>query len=260
MKRVIAGVLLSLILAIPLQAGNDTKPTVGVMVLQLLSQYNNKTTTEALAAADHEIERVWRILEKSPPINASVQADFALLRARSATAKKDRSRIVSAWDKAFQAKVFSLTSKQLLSMNVEAASAAAIAKDYAAVSRFFAAARAYVMDEGDKADTVRLNLHLQELRLIAPTMQWRALKDALSDVRQFASFASAWSLPKLNLLVSESELRLAYQPETKEKREDLAALKAEIDLIIKGTQANGQSPMKGRVRSLFYALEDIYSL
>lgn len=69
-----------------------------------------------------------------------------------------------------------------------------------------------------------------------------------------------WTLPRLDALLSETEIRVLYEPEVDEKRVNLADLQSKIELMMKGMGHTLSPTYVDRVRELYYSLEDKYKL
>ncbi len=225
----------------------------------MVAEFANERDEATLERIDKSVERVWLQLLEYHGIGNQLVPQLALLRARSASAERDKRRAVPAWQQAIQANS-SVSPAFVLGLNIEAAHAAAMVGEYEESSRFFAAARAYAFVRGDQSESARLQMRVTELRVLGGTMPWRDLNDALTDLRDFSETFPMWTLPRLESLLSEGEIRLVNQPEGKEKRGALSSLKAEILLMQKGMNLNLPASFTSRIRALFYALEDNYDL
>lgn len=225
----------------------------------MVAEFANERDEETLERLDSSIERIWQQLLKYHGVGNVLVPQLALLRARSASAKRDRYRVVPAWQQAIQSNS-SVSPAYVLGLNIEAAHAAAAVGENEESARFFAAARAYAFVRGGQSESARLHMRVTELRVLGGSMPWRDLKDALTDLRDFSATFPMWTLPRLEALLSEGEIRLDNQPEGKDKRSALSTLKAEILLMQKGMNLNLPASFTSRIRALFYALEDNYDL
>lgn len=225
-----------------------------------LETFRSTDDEEALAKAYSGISRTWEKFSRIANPAVPVVGQFALLHARAATAANDRKRVVEAWQAALKLTQNANNANQLMSLNVEAAHAAAKAEEIDAARQFFAAARAYTFTRGENADSARLFMRIRELSVTGGYMRWRNLKDALTDMRVFSEKFPMWSLNRLEAVLSETEIRLQFQPEETEKRAALSRLKAEIRLIADGLAEQLPPEYLARVRQVNYALEDNYSL
>lgn len=214
----------------------------------------------ALEGAYGGIEKVWPHYIRTFGDNHALAAPFSLLRARAATVADNRKLVVPAWLYALQLNAMPSNPHALVSLNIEAAHAAAGVKDTTSAKQFFAAARAYSFIRGEDAELSRMHMRIQELNVLGGDMEWRSLRDALLDLRDFSETFAMWTLPRLEAVVSETEIRLKFQPENEEKREALSTLKAEITLIVDGVSDSLPAGFMSRVRKLNYALEDRYQL
>lgn len=229
-------------------------------VTYYLETFRSADDEVALARAYSGIARTWEDFSKIANPAVSIVWDFALLRARAATAARDRKRVVEAWQTVLKLNQGINNSERLMNLNIEAAHAAAKVEQYDAARQFFAAARAFSFTRGDNSDSSRLYLRIRELSILGGAMEWRSLKDALFDMRSFSEKFPMWSLSRLEAVLAETEIRLDFQPEDTGKRADLSRLKAEIRLIADGLAEHLPSDYLARVRKVNYALEDNYNL
>ena len=207
-----------------------------------------------------DIDRVWQELTRYHEDVSALRPQFSLILARAATAAHDRRRVVPLWAEAITLNAAQMPGG-LMGLNIEAAHAAASVGEYEQAAQFFAAARAYAFTRGDQQDATRLQLRVQELQVLGAHMQWRDLNDALLDLREYSQSFPMWTLPRLEAILSEAEVRLEVQPEGREKRAELSELKAQIILMQKGMGRDYlPASFIGRIRTLFYALEDNYKL
>ncbi|WP_417457134.1 hypothetical protein [Kordiimonas sp.] len=225
----------------------------------MVADFANERDEATLERIDRSVERVWQQLMEYYGMGSDLVPQLALLRARSASAEGDKHRTVPAWQLAIQSNS-SISPAFVLGLNIEAAHAAAKVGDYDASARFFAAARAYAFVRGEQSEAARLQMRVTELQVLGGTMPWRDLSDALTDLRDFSETFPMWTLPRLEALLSEGEIRLVNQPEGNEKRGALSTLKAEILLMQKGMNLNLPATFTARIRAFFYALEDNYDL
>ena len=226
----------------------------------IVAQYGNTLDDQELFDADRTIESVWRDLTHYYGTKAALTPQLALIRARSASTRKERARVTEAWHTALSLQPGNLPVAQRLSLNIAAANATAIAGDAKAATQYFAAARTYAFAHDKDAKALQLRLRLQELRLVGKTYPWRKLNDSLLDMRNFSEGFAMWTLPRLDALLGEAELRLALEPEEDHKRENLADLKAKIILLTKGMDGNVPADYVKRVRNFYYTIEDNYAL
>ena len=226
----------------------------------IVAEFANVSDNSTLANADASIERTWQSFSRFFPLEGSLGRQLALIRARSASSTKDKRRVAEAWDTALKLQPASLPGTLRLSYTIQAAHATANAGDYRAAQRYFAAARTYAFAQDRDTRALQLNLKINELRALGPQMEWRRLRDNLSDMRIFSEGFSLWTVERLDALVSEGELRLALQPESDDKRKDLGELKSRIELTMKNTSSMLTAPFVNRVRNFYYAIEDYYDL
>jgi len=240
----------------PEEEAAETMQAVGYY----LETFASLEDEQALAKAYSGIARAWEHFIQIVDPGEPAVGQFAVLRAQAATAARDRKRVVAAWHAAIKYNQGVNNAQRLMALNVQAAHASAKVKEFEAARQFFAAARAYTFTRGDNADSSRLFLRIQELSLLGGSMRWRNLKDALADLRVFSEKFPMWSLSRLEAVLAETEIRLAFQPEEADKRADLSRLKAEITLIADGLAEQLPSGYLSRVREVYYTLEDNYRL
>ncbi len=260
-QRIIAVFWIVAILSTVADAKTDEekKAEVGIEALELIERLRLVRETEALASIYPAIEKNWQLFiqmygEQNPNI-----PEYALIRARAASAAKARKTVVEAWHSALRF-LKADTPQNRLNLNIEAAQAASEVDDFPAAEQFFAAARSFAFTRGDDSARARLFMRIRELSVLGGAMSWRNLKDALYDMRKFAETFPMWTVQRLEASVAEAELRLRFQPNDREKRLDLSKLKAEIALIMQGMEGTVPGNYIARVRSLNYALEDYYRL
>lgn len=226
-----------------------------------ITQYYGATNDEKkLFDADRLIERAFSDLVYYHGTNNVVARELALLRAKSATSREDKSRVTAAWQLALELQPLNLPASRRLTLNIAAANATARVGDLRASTQYFAAARTYAFSKDRDTKVLQLNLRIQELRSLGQQMPWRQLRDNLLDMRRFSEGFSMWTLPRLDALISETEIRVLYEPEIDEKRTNLADLKSKIELMMKGMGHTLSPSYVNRVRSLYYNLEDTYHL
>lgn len=213
-----------------------------------------------LARAESKIEKTWQDFTKVLSANHPFTKDLAFIRARSATAAKKRKKIVPAWKDALKQIPANTSRAARVNLYMEAGYAAAVAKDFQVAEQYFGYARSLAVQEGDK-ERVQLYLRLNELKTTGEGMEWRPLRDALSDFRKASEAAfNLWTVPRLDALIGEAEVRVAYQPQDDDKRTDLAELKARIVLAQKNLNDDIPAAQLKRLRSLMYLLEDHWQL
>jgi len=228
---------------------------------QLVDQYGGSSDPITLQKLDSYIERTWLVYTHYFGTETKLARKFSLLRAKSATAAKRKTGVAESWRQAIRLLPLSTTGQRRLSFYTQAANASTVVKDYKAAEQFFAAARVFTASRGKEADRSKLYLRIQELRTTGEGMEWRRLNDSLLDLRKFSEKFVSWSIPYLDALLGEAEIRLAMQPNKgAEKREDLGALKARIILVQKGMNGAVPPSQVDRIRTLFYALEDHFQL
>lgn len=222
--------------------------------------YSQENDTKKLFAADRVVEKAFRDLAYYYGIESELARDLALIRAKTATSRRDKSRVADAWSLALELQPADLEDDKRLTLNLLAAKATAVVGDMNMSIEYFAAARSYAFAQDRHAKALQLQLRIQELRSLGHQLPWRRLRDNLSDMRRFSEGFSMWTIPRLDALVSEAEIRLIYQPESEEKRNSLAELKSNIELMMKGMGNTLMPSHIDRVRALYYRLEDGYQL
>lgn len=220
----------------------------------------NAGNVQELKAMQATVDRTWQDFNAHIGNNSALRDDLALVRARTYTANRMGQEVVPAWKEAIKSLPRNTATARRVSLYLEAAGAAAHVKDYKSSEQFFAVARTLAVSGNKNTDKVQLYMRMNELKTTAPGMKWRPLRDSLSDLRKYAELFSLWSIPRLDALLGEAELRVYYQPQTPEKREDLSELKAKIVLAEKGMGTNIPPHQLSRVRSLYYTLEDHWKL
>ncbi len=238
----------------------ERKQETSDAVLYYLETFRSVDDEQALAKAYSGIARTWEDYSKFANSAVPIVWDFALLRARAATAARDRKHVAEAWQTVLKLNQGPNNDDRLMNLNIEAAHAAAKVEQYDAARQFFAAARAFSFTRGENSDSSRLYLRIRELSILGGAMDWRSLKDALFDMRGFSEKFPMWSLSRLEAVLAETEIRLDFQPEETDKRADLSRLKAEITLIADGLAEHLPPDYLARVRKVYYALEDNYNL
>jgi hypothetical protein len=227
---------------------------------QVLAEYRNTTNHELLFDADSSIERAWQDYTYHHGMEGDLPRDLAILRARSATARRDKSRVSEAWEIAIGLQPMDLSKSGRLNLNIAAAYATAKVGDHVAAQRYFSVARTYAFLRDKNAKDLQLQLRIQELRFVGRSLEWRKLNDNLMDMRKFSEGFAMWTLPRLEALLGEAEIRLMFEPERDEKRSNLATLKAKIILLTKGMEGELPSRYIDRIRAYYYAIEDGYNL
>lgn len=226
----------------------------------VITQYRDTHDDKKLFKADRLIEKVWRDLKHYYGTTTELSPDLALIRARSASSRKDKERVTEAWETALSLQPADLPLARRLSLNIAAANATGSSGDVQSSTQYFAAARTYAFSRDKNAKELQLRLRLQELKLVGASFPWRRLNDSLLDMRNFSEGFAMWTLPRLEALLGEAELRLSLEPEAENKRINLAELKAKIILLTKGMDGNIPPQYIERVRNFYYAIEDNYDL
>lgn len=266
LRHAIASVLLAyfcfsgLMQPVAAKSDEEKKAEIFQAAIQYVTQYGDVRDTNALAKAYPGIEKTWQAFRPLVAADNGMVTQFAFMRARAATAAGAKGRVVEAWRTALKYKKPGTTPQELIGINIEAAHAAASVDDYETAKQFFAAARAYSFVRGEDSGNARLHMRIRELSVIGGSMPWRDLNDALTDLKKFSETFPMWTLPRLEAIVAETEIRLRFQPEGEDKRLDLSRLKAEIVLIVDGLDENLPAGYLTRVRRVYYALEDGYQL
>lgn len=226
----------------------------------VLTQFGGTSNVATLSNADTVIEKAWKQFTEFHQMESELGRDLALLRAKSASARKDDDRVATAWQTALRLQPISITLERRMSLNIQAANATAAIGDFAASRQFFSAARTYAFAQDKDTKMLQLQLRIQELRLLGGQMEWRPLRDSLLDMRTFSEGFSMWTIPRLDALLSEAELRISLQPESIEKRTELSDLKTKVELMMKGMGNRLNPQFVNRVRQFYYTLEDYYAL
>lgn len=226
----------------------------------VLTQFKNTSDEETLFNADRVIERAWREFIHFYGMENSLGRDLALLRARSASTRKESGRVAKAWETAIKLQPANLPIERRMTLSIQAANATAASGELSQARQYFSAARTYAFAQDRDTKMLQLQLRIQELKVLGPQMDWRPLRDSLLDMRIFSEGFSMWTVPRLDALVSEAELRIDLQPESDEKRADLGELKSKIELMMKGMSNVLTPEFVNRVRSFYYTIEDNYEL
>lgn len=260
-QRIIAAFWIVAVLTTAVDAKTDEekKAEVGTAAQELIERLRLVREPEALARIYPALEKNWQMFIQLYGEQHVDVPEYAMIRARVASAAKAKKTVVEAWHTALR-HLKADTPQNRLNLNIEAAQAASAVGDYSAAEQFFAAARSFAFTRGDDSDRARLFMRIRELSVLGGAMSWRNLKDALYDMRKFAETFPMWTVQRLEASVAEAELRLRFQPNSKEKRLDLSKLKAEIELTMQGMEGSVPGNYIARVRSLNYALEDYYRL
>jgi len=228
----------------------------------LLEKYGSTGDPATLQKLDSYIERTWDKYTNFYGTKSQIAAEFALLRARSASAAKRRKAVAANWKQAIKLLPITTSGLRRLSYYTQAANAASSVEDFRSAEQFYAAARAFAVVRGEKnVSKTRLYLRLQELKTTGNAMEWRRLNDSLLDMRKYSETFVMWSIPRLDALLGEAEIRLTMQPNhDDDKRLMLGDLKAKILLVQKGMNGSVPPQQIERIRTLFYALEDHFDL
>ncbi|MCK0071037.1 hypothetical protein [Kordiimonas laminariae] len=262
MLRLVVAILLSICISWGVSADKDKEKSIEALnvVTELVVQHSGENNPVTLKKLSTDIERAWREFGKYYPDDHILMARFSLLRARSLYASGKLQKAVAAWQFALQSQPPGTEPSIRIQLLTEAASASTEAGSFEKAAEYFAASRAVAVQRGKEVAHSQLYLRLKELDTIGQGLEWRRLNDALLDLRKFSQQFVIWSSPRLDALLGEAELRFQLQPNTDEKRLDLAALKAQIELSQKGLGDNIGPMQLERLRTLFYALEDHWQL
>ncbi len=264
--------LLSALVALPLvfsvpvfsDVRSDLKKSAAVLqkaAFVLTTYRQGQADQRSLARAEGNIEKSWQNFAKTFGTKHPLAKDLAFIRARAVTAAKNRKKIVLAWKDALAQIPSNASNASRVNLYMEAGYAAASAKDYRVAEQYFGYARSLAAAEGGDKERVQLYLRMNELKTTGAGMEWRPLRDALFDLRQASEAAfNLWTVPRLDALLGEAEIRVSHQPEDPEKRTDLAQLKAKIILAQKNLDDDIPPTQLKRLRSLMYILEDYWKL
>lgn len=243
---------------------SDLKKSAAVLqkaAFVLTNYKQGQVDQRTLARAEKDIEKTWRGVNQTLGSNHVFAKDLAFIRARAVTAAKSRKKIVPAWKDALAKISWKASNPTRINLYMEAGYAAASAKDYRVAEQYFGYARSLAAAEGGDKERVQLYLRMNELKTTGVGMEWRPLRDALFDLRQASEAAfNLWTVPRLDALLGEVEIRVSHQPENPEKRTDLAQLKAKIILAQKNLDNDIPPTQLKRLRSLMYILEDYWKL
>ena len=262
MLRLFVSIMLVWCIALSVSAYESVEKSVVALnaATELIVKHASENNPETLKKLSSEIERTWAEFGKYYPEDHILVARFSLLRARSLYAAGKLQKAVAAWQFALQSQPPTTEPSIRIQLLTEAASATSDAGSYEKAAEYFAASRALAAQRGKEVAHSQLYLRLKELSTIGQALEWRRLNDALLDLRKFSQQFVIWSSPRMDALLGEAELRFRLQPNTEEKRLDLAALKAQIELAQKGLGDNIGPMQLERLRTLFYALEDHWQL
>jgi len=257
----IAAMLFGSTMALSAASPEEKKAESHRLASELVANYGGSAEPAVLQKLDGYIERTWATYINYFGTGDALAVKLAFLRARSASAAKRKKGVSAIWRQAIKLLPASTSGSRRLGYYAQAANASSAVKEFRAAEQFFAAARVFASSRGENADKARLYMRLQELKTTAEGMEWRRLNDSLLDMRKYSEGFVSWSIPRLDALLGEAEIRLSMQPnQGSEKRETLGDLKAKIVLVQKGM--NGAVPPMhvDRIRTLFYALEDYFDL
>jgi hypothetical protein len=262
LKKIALTVILFVASAAALAATPAEKKAEALKEAQaLVAKYGSTSNPATLQKLDGYIERTWSRYTNYYGTTPPLAADIALLRARSTSAAGRSKYVAVNWQTAIRLLPISTSGERRLDYFTQAATASTRAKDYQAAQQFYAAARSYAIVRGKNANTTKLYLRLQELKSVDEKLDWRRLNDSLLDMRKYSEGFTMWSIPRLDALLGEAEIRLAMQPQKDpDKREVLGDLKAQILLVQKGMNGAVLPTQLERIRTLFYALEDYFGL
>lgn len=264
LKLSLKSLLLASFIAVPAVAEVDLKKQAAAMqkAAYVLTNFKQRQTDKrALAKAEGKIEQAWREFVAHLGTKHAFAKDLAFIHARSVTAAKSKKKIIPAWKAALKQIPRKATRATRINLYMEAGYAAAVADRYDAAEQYFGYARSLaVAQEGADKERAQLYMRLNELKTTGRGMEWRPLRDALSDFRKASEFFNMWSVPRLDALIGEAEIRVAFQPNYEEKRTDLAELKAKIILMQKNLDTDIPPDQLKRLRNLMYVLEDHWQL
>lgn len=242
---------------------NDLKKSAATLhqVAFVMANYSRGNATRAdLRKAEGKVEQTWEDFVKYLGATHPLAKQLSLVRARTLTAAGRKKKIVPAWKGALQRLPISLAKARRVNLYTEAANAAAMAGDFNAAESFYGVARSLAVMGSKNKEKAQLYMRLHELKATGVGMQWRPLRDALSDLRKVSEHFVLWSVPRVDAILGEAEIRVALQPNRKEKRTDLGELKAQLILAQKGMDNGMPAQQLKRMRSLFYVLEDHWHL
>lgn len=262
LKGFVTALLLATLSAAAYSASDEEKKAEALNEATALVEKHRHTSDPAtLQKIDSYIQKTWERYTGYYGHSGDLLSDLALIRARSTSATNRSKQVASHWKDAIRFLPLKTTDASRMSFYTQAANASSKAKDFRSAELFFAAARNLATVRGENADKSRLYLRLHELRTTGEAMEWRRLNDSLMDLRKFSQIFALWSIPRLDALVGEAEIRLIMQPnEDDEKRPTLGDLKAQIQLAQKGMNGAVPPMQVERIRTLFYALEDHFDL
>ncbi|MBL4639985.1 MAG: hypothetical protein JKY57_05595 [Kordiimonadaceae bacterium] len=219
-----------------------------------------RATRKEMRSAEKKVERTWADFVEIQGENHALTRPLSLIRARTLTAAKRTKKIVPAWQGALRRLPARATAGRRVNLYIEAANAAASVGKFREAQAFYAVARSLEVLKSKNKEKSQLYFRLHELKSVSVGMQWRPLRDALSDLRKSSEHFVLWSVPRVDALLGEAEIRVAHQPNHKEKRADLGELKAQLILAEKGMNTGMPAAQLKRMRELFYVLEDYWRL
>ncbi len=262
MLRLITVLIFFVCISFSVSADKEEEKSIAVLnsAVELVTKYSHENNPDTLKKISPLIERTWAEFGKYYPDTHIIVARFSLLRARSLYAAGKIQKSVAAWQFALQSQPDITETTIRIQYLTEAASVTSEAGNFKKAAEYFAASRALAAQRGTEVQHSQLYLRLQELNSVGEGLEWRRLNDALLDLRKFSQSFVVWSVPRMDALLGEAEIRFHLQPNTEEKRLDLASLKAQIELSQKGLGSNIAPVQLERLRTLFYALEDHWQL
>ncbi|WP_374763900.1 hypothetical protein [Yunchengibacter salinarum] len=189
-----------------------------------------------------------------------------LLSARaSATSKRDPAETAALWKRAIPRLFPELDRQERLALLMQAAIATDHVGASAAANGYFERARALARHIGGDEAGVEAELRVLAGRLMAEggRMEWRALRDALRDMRKLVEGKPLWTPLSVTADLHEIAIRMRHQPESREKRLMLSRLQQEIIMALKVYHRRGETlpgDLETRRRQIFYELADRYDL
>ena len=124
-----AFIVLSLLMAVSSAQADDAKKIAAAASFAeaIVAKFSNTRDETELAKADSAIEKAWQDYIRYHATNNELGKELALIRARSASSKRDKKRVASAWETALQLQPLNINSMTRLNLNVQAANASAAA-------------------------------------------------------------------------------------------------------------------------------------
>ncbi len=230
-------------------------------VEELLAKIGNETDGDHIKKYDGQISDYKADIIEYFGKGHTYYPGLALLDARVKAAKRDHKNLTDTWVDALKALQRQMTPTQLQKLNAEVGRRAAEMGMLKESEYFYNAAGSYSDTLSSTPKVQKFEFKTEQLRALAPSMDWEQLREALEIYREDAAFAfEITQYGRFISILTDTELHFTYSPEGEDKRNIMSAKLKEVDLHSRIHDQTMPRDMKRRLRGLRKEIQMEYSL